>query len=418
MGQILRIHGGTRLEGEVSVGGGKNAAVAVIPAALLADSPSVIENLPNIEDVHVLIRMLEWLGARVEFEGSTMRIDPRGLNRYDPPYELACKMRASYYLSPVLMGVFGKSHVPMPGGCDIGARPIDQTIKGLTTLGANVDTLGGFINASCGRLSGGDIFLDMPSVGATVNSMLTAVSADGLTQIHNAAREPHVVDLSNFLSAMGASVKGAGTDIIRIRGGRHLHGANYTIIPDQIQTGTLMIAAAATGGDVTIAGAIPAHMESLTAKLLEMGVSVFTEDDLIRVRGNGLYRSVNVKTLGYPGFPTDLQQPLSALLTIARGTSIVTETVFENRFRFLDELRRMGANVRVIETTAIITGVDQLVGARINATDLRAGAAMVVAGLMSSGVTDIGGVDYIQRGYENMDEKLISLGARIELVDA
>lgn len=418
MGQVLRIHGGTRLEGELSVGGGKNAAVAVIPAALLADSPSVIENLPNIEDVHVLIRMLEWLGARVEFEGSTMRIDPRGLNRYDPPYELACKMRASYYLSPVLMGVFGKSHVPMPGGCDIGARPIDQTIKGMTTLGANVDTLGGFINASCGRLSGGDIFLDMPSVGATVNSMLTAVSADGLTQIHNAAREPHVVDLANFLSAMGASVKGAGTDIIRIRGGRHLHGANYTIIPDQIQTGTLMIAAAATGGDVTITGAIPAHMESLTAKLLEMGVSVYTEDDLIRVRGNGLYRSVNVKTLGYPGFPTDLQQPLSALLTIARGTSIVTETVFENRFRFLDELRRMGANVRVIETTAIITGVDQLVGARINATDLRAGAAMVVAGLMSSGVTDIGGVDYIQRGYENMDEKLISLGARIELVEA
>ncbi len=418
MGQVLRIHGGTRLEGDVSVGGGKNAAVAVIPAALLADSPSIIENLPNIEDVHVLIRMLEWLGARVEFEGSTMRIDPRGLNRYDPPYELACKMRASYYLSPVLMGVFGKSHVPMPGGCDIGARPIDQTIKGMTTLGASVDTLGGFINASCGRLSGGDIFLDMPSVGATVNSMLTAVSADGLTQIHNAAREPHVVDLANFLSAMGASVKGAGTDIIRIRGGRHLHGANYTIIPDQIQTGTLMIAAAATGGDVTITDAIPAHMESLTAKLLEMGVSVYTEDDLIRVRGNGLYRSVNVKTLGYPGFPTDLQQPLSALLTIARGTSIVTETVFENRFRFLDELRRMGANVRVIETTAIITGVDQLVGARINATDLRAGAAMVVAGLMSSGVTDIGGVDYIQRGYENMDEKLISLGARIELVEA
>ncbi len=418
MGQVLRIHGGMRLEGEVCVGGGKNAAVAVIPAALLADAPSVIENVPNIEDVHVLIRMLEWLGAKVEFQGTTMRIDPRGLNRYDPPYELACKMRASYYLSPVLMGVFGKSNVPMPGGCDIGARPIDQTIKGMTTLGAQVDTIGGIINASCGLLRGGDIFLDLPSVGATVNSMLTAVSAEGLTQIHNAAKEPHIVDLANFLSAMGANVKGAGTDIIRIRGGRHLHGANYTIIPDQIQTGTLMIATAATGGDVTITGAIPTHMESLTAKLLEMGVSVYTEDDLIRVRSNGVYRSVNVKTLGYPGFPTDLQQPLSALLTIARGTSIVTETIFENRFRFLDELRRMGANVRVIETTAIITGVDQLVGARISATDLRAGAAMVVAGLMASGVTDISGVDYIQRGYENMDKKLISLGARIELVDA
>lgn len=418
MGRILRIHGGMRLEGEVSIGGGKNAAVAVIPAALLADSPSVIENLPDIEDVHVLVRMLEWLGAKVEFHGSSMRIDPRGVNRYDPPYELACKMRASYYLSPVLLGIFGKSHVPMPGGCDIGARPIDQTIKGLITLGATVDTLGGVINASAEYLRGGDIFLDMPSVGATVNSMLAAVSADGLTQIHNAAKEPHVVDLANFLSSMGANVKGAGTDVIRIRGGRHLHGANYAIIPDQIQTGTLMIAVAATGGDVTITGAIPTHMESLSAKLLEMGVSIYTEDDLIRVRGNGVYRSVNVKTLGYPGFPTDLQQPLSALLTIARGTSIVTETVFENRFRFLDELRRMGANVRVIETTAIITGVDQLVGARINATDLRAGAAMVVAGLMSSGVTDIGGVDYIQRGYENMDQKLIALGARIELIEA
>lgn len=406
-----------RLEGEVSVGGGKNAAVAIIPAALLADSPSVIDNLPDIEDVHVLIKMLEWLGARVEFEGTTMRIDPRGLSRNDPPYELACKMRASYYLSPVLLGVFGKSHVPMPGGCDIGARPIDQTIKGMTTLGAHVDTLGGIINASAEHLTGSDIFLDMPSVGATVNSMLAAVSASGLTQIHNAAKEPHVVDLANFLSAMGANVKGAGTDVIRIRGGRHLRGANYTIIPDQIQTGTLMIAAAATGGDVTITDAIPAHMESLTAKLLEMGVSVYTEDDLIRVRSNGVYRAVNVKTLGYPGFPTDLQQPLSALLTIARGASIVTETIFENRFRFLDELRRMGANVRVIETNAIITGVDRLVGARINATDLRAGAAMVVAGLIATGVTDIGNVDYILRGYENMDRKLVALGARIELIE-
>jgi UDP-N-acetylglucosamine 1-carboxyvinyltransferase len=301
------------------------------------------------------------------------------------------------------------------------AGPLRWRHRAWGTLGPNraqVDTLGGVINASAGRLVGTDIFLDLPSVGATVNSMLTAVSAEGLTQIHNAAREPHVVDLANFLSSMGASVKGAGTDVIRIRGGRHLHGANYAIIPDQIQTGTIMIAAAATGGDVTITGAIPTHMESLSAKLLEMGVSVYTEDDLIRVRGSGFYRSVNVKTLGYPGFPTDLQQPLSALLTIARGTSIVTETVFENRFRFLDELRRMGANVRVIETTAIITGVDQLVGARINATDLRAGAAMVVAGLTANGVTDIGGVDYIQRGYENMDQKLIALGARIEQIEA
>ncbi|MDY2602595.1 MAG: UDP-N-acetylglucosamine 1-carboxyvinyltransferase [Eubacteriales bacterium] len=417
MAQVLRIHGGARLEGTVAVGGGKNAAVAIIPAALLADSPSVIENLPDIEDVHVLIQMLRWLGAEVEFIGGVMTIDPRGVDKSNPPYELASKMRASYYLSPVLLGVFGHSAVPMPGGCDIGARPIDQTIKGMTTLGAKVDTLGGVINASADRLYGADIFLDMPSVGATVNSMLTAVSAEGYTQIHNAAKEPHIVDLANFLSAMGASVRGAGTDVIRIRGGRPLHGTNYAIIPDQIETGTLMIAAAATGGDVTITGAIPSHMESLSAKLLEMGVSVYCEDDLIRVRSGGSFRSVNVKTQGYPGFPTDLQQPLSTLLTVARGTSIVTETIFESRFRFMDELRRMGASIRVIETTAIITGVDQLVGARVNATDLRAGAAMVVAGLMASGVTDIGGVDYILRGYEKIDQKLNSLGAQIELID-
>ena len=401
----------------MAVCGGKNAAVAIIPAALLADSPSVIENLPDIEDVHVLIQMLRWLGADVEFSGGVMTIDPRGVDKSNPPYELASKMRASYYLSPVLLGVFGHSAVPMPGGCDIGARPIDQTVKGMTTLGAKVDTLGGVINASADRLYGADIFLDMPSVGATVNSMLTAVSAEGYTQIHNAAKEPHIVDLANFLSAMGASVRGAGTDVIRIRGGRPLHGTNYAIIPDQIETGTLMIAAAATGGDVTITGAIPSHMESLSAKLLEMGVSVYCEDDLIRVRSGGSFRSVNVKTQGYPGFPTDLQQPLSTLLTVARGTSIVTETIFESRFRFMDELRRMGASIRVIETTAIITGVDQLVGARVSATDLRAGAAMVVAGLMANGVTDIGGVDYILRGYEKIDQKLNSLGAQIELIE-
>lgn len=264
------------------------------------------------------------------------------------------------------------------------------------------------------ELIGSDIFLDMPSVGATVNSMLAAVSASGTTCIHNAAKEPHIVDLANFLSSMGAMVKGAGTDVIRIRGGRHLHGANYTIVPDQIETGTLMIAAAATAGDVVITGAIPTHMESLSAKLLEMGVNVQCEDDWIRVRSNGVFRAVNVKTQGYPGFPTDLQQPLSTVLTVANGTSIVTETIFESRFRFLDELRRMGANVRVIENTAIIGGVDHLVGTRVNATDLRAGAAMVIAALMARGVTEIGGVGYILRGYERLDEKLAALGANIQ----
>lgn len=414
MKEKLRIHGGVRLEGEVAVSGGKNATLAIIPAALLADSPSTIENIPDINDVHVVLDMIRWLGARVEFENNTVWIDPRTVDKYNPPYELASRMRASYYLAPVLLGVFKRAEVPLPGGCDIGARPIDQTVKGMSTLGANIRTLGGVIVADADGLIGSDIFLDMPSVGATVNSMLTAVSASGMTCIHNAAKEPHIVDLANFLSSMGASVKGAGTDVIRIRGGRHLHGTNYTVIPDQIETGTLMIAAAATAGDVTITGAIPTHMEALSAKLLEMGVNVTTEDDRIRVRSNGSFRAVNVKTQGYPGFPTDLQQPLSALLTVANGTSIVTETLFESRFRFLDELRKMGASVRVIETTAIISGVENLVGARINATDLRAGAAMVIAALMAEGVSEIGGVSYILRGYEHFDDKLRALGAEIE----
>lgn len=416
MKEKLRIFGNERLEGEVMVSGGKNAAVAIIPAALLADSPSTIENVPDISDVRVIIEMLEWLGAKIDFRENTMWIDPRTVDKFNPPYELASRMRASYYLAPVLLGLFHRAEVPLPGGCDIGARPIDQTIKGMETLGANVQTLGGVLVATSDKLQGADIFLDMPSVGATVNSMLTAVSASGMTCIHNAAKEPHIVDLANFLSSMGAYVKGAGTDVIRIRGGRQLHGASYTVVPDQIETGTLMIAAAAAGDDVYITGAIPTHMESLSAKLLEMGVNVTSEDDWIRVRSNRVFRAVNVKTQGYPGFPTDLQQPLSALLTVANGASIVTETIYESRFRFLDELRRMGANVRVIESSAIITGVDHLVGARVNATDLRAGAAMVVAGLMAEGVTEIGGVGYILRGYERIDEKLKRLGAHIERV--
>ena len=416
MKERLRIHGGERLEGEVMVSGGKNAAVAILPAALLADSPSVIENVPDINDVHIIIEMLRYLGATVDFRDNVMTIDPRTADKFDPPYELASRMRASYYFAPVLLGVFKRCYVPLPGGCDIGPRPIDQTLKGMRTLGADVDTPGGVIVGSADELIGGDIFLEMPSVGATVNSMLTAVSANGTTCIHNAAKEPHIVDLANFLNSMGASVKGAGTDVIRVRGGRHLHGANYTVVPDQIETGTLMIAAAATGGDVVISGAIPTHMESLTAKLLEMGVHVSSEDDLIHVRSNRNFRAVNVKTQGYPGFPTDLQQPLSALLTVANGTSIVTETIFESRFRFLDELRKMGANSRVIETTAIITGVERLVGARVNATDLRAGASLVIAALLAEGVTEISGVEYIMRGYEHFDEKLRSLGAQIEHV--
>ncbi|MGX8705547.1 MAG: UDP-N-acetylglucosamine 1-carboxyvinyltransferase, partial [bacterium] len=306
MKEKLRIVGGARLEGEVMVSGGKNAAVAIIPASLLADSPSVIENVPDIDDVHVLIDIMRYLGAEVAFADNVLRVDPRRVDKFDPPDELASRMRASYYLVPVLLGNFMRAEVPLPGGCDLGLRPIDQTLKGLKALGAEVDTRGGIFSARADELIGADIFLEMPSVGATVNAMLAAVSASGMTAIHNAAKEPHIVDLANFLSSMGASVKGAGTDMIRIRGGRHLHGANYTVVPDQIETGTLMIAAAATGGDVTIVGAIPTHMEALSAKLLEMGVHVTAEDDWIRVRSNQIYRAVNVKTQGYPGFPTDL----------------------------------------------------------------------------------------------------------------
>ena len=415
--KLLSIRGGVPLRGTVRVSGGKNAAVAIIPAALLAGEPCTIENLPDIEDVRVLKDMLLWLGAKVEFNNGVMKIDPRGVDKYNPPAELARRMRASYYLVPVLLGLFGEAEVPMPGGCDIGARPIDQSLKGWRALGADVKPLRGVLAGKAPRMRGAEISLDMPSVGATVNTMLAAVMAQGNTLIHNAAKEPHIVDLANFLNSMGASVKGAGTDIIRIRGGRPMHGSTYAIIPDQIETGTLMIAAAATRGDVIITDAIPYHMEALSAKLLEMGIYVHDEDDRIHVRYDGCMRAINVKTQVYPGFPTDLQQPMTSLLTQARGTSVVTENIYESRFRFLDELRHMGANIRVADRVAFIEGVDHLVGAPVAATDLRAGAAMVVAGLMAEGVTEISNTQYIRRGYENIDEKLRQLGAQVEWIE-
>ena len=416
MQEFLSIQGGVPLRGTVRVSGGKNAAVAIIPAALLAGEPCTIENLPEIEDVKVLKDMLTWLGAKVDFADGVMHIDPRGVDKYNPPYELVSRMRASYYLVPVLLGLFGRAEVPMPGGCAIGARPIDQTLKGWRALGAKVETIRGMMEAEAAHMKGAEISLDMPSVGATVNTMLAAVMAEGNTFIHNAAKEPHIVDLANFLNSMGASVKGAGTDIIRIRGGRPLHGTTYTVIPDQIETGTLMIAAAATGGDIVIQDAIPYHMEALSAKLLEMGIYVHDEDDRIHVRYEGVMRPINVKTQAYPGFPTDLQQPLTAMLTIAGGTSVVTENIFENRFRFVDELRRMGANVRVVDSVAIVDGVHHLVGAPITTTDLRAGAAMIVAGLIADGTTVIGGTQFIKRGYEKIDVKLRQLGAKVEWI--
>ena len=410
----MLVTGGHSLEGQVRVSGGKNTAVAVIPATLLCDEPCTIENLPDIEDVHALADILRDLGAKVDYEpGKMMRVDPRPAEGNAVSYRNAQRLRASYYLLGALLGRCGSARVPTPGGCEIGSRPVDQHLKGFQAIGAEAGEIGGVLTASCNQLTGGDVFFDMVTVGATVNVMLAATRAKGSTVIYNAAKEPHIVDLANFLNSMGARIKGAGTDIIRIRGVQHLHGTTYAVIPDQIETGTLMIAAAATGGDIIINGCIPTHMDALSAKLLEMGVKVTDYDDAIRVHVVGPRRAINVKTQVYPGFPTDLQQPMSALLTTARGTSIVTETIFEQRFRHLDEIRRMGAHVRVMDRTAIIEGVSELYGAPMTATDLRAGAALIIAGLMARGVTEIYEPGYIDRGYEHIEDKLRSLGAVI-----
>ena len=421
MAEKLRIYGGRRLEGTVVVNGGKNAALAIIPAALLSSEPCTIENLPQVSDIAALRDILEELGAKVTLNGSSMTIDPRGVHRTCVPEELARRLRASYYFVGALLGVFGKADVSYPGGCAIGSRPIDQHIKGFEALGAEVTVDNSMI---CARaedgLHGAEIYLDMPSVGATINIMLAATRAKGNTIIVNAGKEPHIVDLANFINAMGGSVKGAGTDTIRIRGGRPMHGCTYAVIPDQIEAGTLMIAAAATAGDVLIRGALPTHMEALTAKLLEMGARVDEGigEDSIRVRSDGNHRHVNIKTLPYPGFPTDLQQPMSALLSTARGTSIINETIYEQRHRHLEEIRRMGGQSQIHERIAIIEGVPKLTGCAVTATDLRAGAALVVAGLMAEGVTDIYNVQFIDRGYEHLEKKLSQLGAKIERLPA
>ncbi|MBQ4434567.1 MAG: UDP-N-acetylglucosamine 1-carboxyvinyltransferase [Clostridia bacterium] len=410
----LLITGGQPLKGDVEVSGGKNTSVAVIPAALICDEPCVIENMPDIEDVHVLRDILELLGARVSYDDALKRItiDPRGVNDCTVPYRQTRRMRASYYLLGALLARFGEANVGYPGGCAIGNRPFDQHIKGFRALGAEVTESNGMICAK-GTMTGAAVYFDRPTVGGTINVMLAAVKAKGNTVLLNAAKEPHVVDLANFLNAMGGRIKGAGTDTIRIRGVESLHGGTYTVIPDQIETGTLMIAAAATRGDVTIHGCIPTHMESLTAKLLEMGVSVTDADDAIRVRPIGAHRAVNIKTQEYPGFPTDLQQPMSALLCMAQGNSLIYETIFESRFKHLSEMRRMGAHVQIMEQTALIEGVPELHGAPVTVTDLRAGAALVVAGLMATGTTEIYEPGLIERGYEHLEEKLRKLGAKI-----
>ena len=412
----MLITGGQRLEGTVRVSGGKNTSVAVIPAAILSQTPCVIENLPDIEDVHVSAETLRHLGARVDWDPKQgiMEVDASTISRTDVPLELCRRMRASSYYIGALLARFGQAQVPMPGGCDIGRRPIDQHIKGMRALGAQVETEHGVVTATASGLTGGDVFMDMVTVGGTINVMLAASCAQGTTTIYNAAKEQHIVDLANFLNSMGCKVKGAGTDVIRVRGVQRLASRRpYAVIPDQIETGTLMIAAAATHGDVTICGCIPTHMEALTAKLLEMGAKVDERDDAIRVRSLGAHRAITFKTQVYPGFPTDLQQPMSALLCTATGTSTVVENIFETRFRHLAEMERMGARVRIIEQTAVIEGVPQLHAAAVEATDLRAGAALVVAGLMAQGTTEITNTHFIDRGYEHLEDKLSSLGAKI-----
>ena len=416
----MLIRGGQALTGAVHVSGGKNTAVAIIPATLLSEVPCVIENLPDIDDVCVSIQTLRYLGARVEWnpEQGVLIVDPAGVSRVDVPLELSRRMRASYYYLGALLARFGEAEVPLPGGCDIGRRPIDQHLKGFRALGAEVDTVTGVVMARTRGLIGTEIFMDMVTVGGTVNVMLAATRAQGVTTIYNAAKEPHIVDLANFLGALGCRVKGAGTDVIRVYGTDHLaQRRGYAVIPDQIETGTLMIAAAATHGDVTITGCIPTHMEALTAKLLEMGARVDEQDDAIRVRSTGVHRAVSFKTQAYPGFPTDLQQPMSALLCTAKGTSTIVENIFEQRFRHLSEIERMGASVRLFEQTAVIEGVPQIHGAAVEATDLRAGAALVVAGLMAQGTTEIYNPHFIDRGYERIEQKLSSLGAQITRIE-
>ena len=414
------IHGGTALRGEVEISGAKNAAVAIIPAALMVDGVCRIENIPQISDTDMLLTILKELGAKIKFiNKSTIEIDCTNVRYQDAPYDLMRKIRASYYLIGAMLGRFGSAKTTMPGGCNFGVRPIDQHIKGMTALGADVDVKNGFVYADArdGRLHGARIYLDKVSVGATMNIMLAAALAQGRTIIENAAREPHIVDLANFLNSMGADVRGAGTDTIKVNGVDKLHGGSYAIIPDQIEAGTYMVAAAATGGEVLVKNVIPRHLECISAKLRETGTIVQEYEDSVLVKGASTLRRVNIKTLPYPGFPTDMQPPMGALMCVANGTSVITEGVYDNRYKYTNELRKMGAEIQVDGRVAVIEGGKRLTGAPVHACDLRAGAAMVIAGMCASGTTVVDDVRFIERGYENFVGKLKALGADIECVD-
>ena len=412
------MRGGAPLTGEVTVSGAKNAALGILAAAVMTDEDVCIENLPDVRDINMMLDAIRELGARVDRTDShTVIINASSIRELSVESEYMSRIRASYYLIGALLGKYKSADVPLPGGCAIGSRPIDQHLKGFRALGADVAVTNGKVRAKAAHLTGAHIYLDIVSVGATINIMMAASLAQGRTVLENAAKEPHIVDVANFLNRMGANIKGAGTDVIRIRGVEKLHGTTYSIIPDQIEAGTFMFAAAITGGDILVRNLIPKHMEAISAKLLEMGCELLEFDDAIRVVGTDRLRPTNVKTLPYPGFPTDMQSQAGAAMALAKGTSIVIESIFENRFRYLDELGRMGAIFKVEGNTAIITGVKRLTGAEIKACDLRAGAALVLAGLAADGYTTVSDIHYIQRGYEHFEQKLKALGAEIAIAE-
>ncbi len=409
------INGGKKLFGTVSVSGAKNAAVAIIPATLIARDKCIIENVPNISDVSIMLRILNEMGAQIKYiDKTTVEIDTSYISENGVPYEMARSLRASYYFLGAMLCRFSEANVALPGGCYFGDRPIDQHIKGFKAIGSEVSIDKGIVYAKAEKLIGNQVFFDVVSVGATMNVMLAAVSAEGTTILENCAKEPHIVDLANFLNSMGADIRGAGTDVIKIRGVQKLHGTTYSIIPDQIEAGTYMVAAAATGGNVLIKNFIPKHLESIIAKIESVGAIVEIFDDSIRVRRENPMQKTNIKTMPHPGFPTDMQPQFAVMLSVAQGTSIVTEGVWDNRYRYIDELRRMGANAQVDGKVAVIEGVDKLIGAPVKATDLRAGAAMLIAGLIADGKTEIEDIYHIERGYEELEEKLRMLGADIK----
>ncbi len=420
MAQCLEIRGGKPLFGELEISGAKNAAIAIIPAAMLVDGICRIENIPQISDVSLMLTNMDEMGASIRtVNRTTMEFDCRALPPVQEGSKSMSKIRASYYFIGVLLGRFGAAKIPMPGGCDFGVRPIDQHLKGMRAMGAKVEVADGYIHAKAknGKLHGANIYLDVVSVGATMNIMLAAVLAEGKTVIENAAREPHIVDLANFLNAMGGDVRGAGTSVVRINGVEKLHGGFYSIIPDQIEAGTYLAAVAAAGGNVLLKNVIPKHLYSITAKLEEMGAEIEELGDSVRISSDGKLTCANVKTMPYPGFPTDMQPQILTCLTVAEGTSVVTEDIWDNRYNYVTELLKMGARVQVDGKTAVVEGPAYLTGAEIRACDLRAGAALVIAGLIAHGITSLGEIHHIERGYENMVEKLKGIGADIRLVD-